>query len=144
VPQRSQRLTFRPEPDDGAFVDMFRRVAEGSLDAGTGEAVARVGLDRYAHDDLGAYLSMRGPREWWRLAYDSSGGPVGFAIPSRNSGGLVVGFLGVVPEQRGHGYVDDLLAEITADLAGYRADHPRGVGRAGSKAVLTIGSENLW
>jgi ribosomal protein S18 acetylase RimI-like enzyme len=29
----------------------------------------------------------------------------------------VVGFLGVVPAQRGHGYADDLLAEITHLLA---------------------------
>ncbi len=38
-------------------------------------------------------------------------------MPSANSGGPVVGFLGVLPSHRGHGYVDDLLAEITADLA---------------------------
>ena len=50
---------------------------------------------------------------WWRLAYDGDGKLVGFAMPSANNGGPVVGYLGVVPEQRGHGYSDDLLAEIT-------------------------------
>jgi RimJ/RimL family protein N-acetyltransferase len=29
----------------------------------------------------------------------------------------VVGYLGVVPEHRGHGYADDILAEITRILA---------------------------
>src|SRR5262245_17857726 len=33
VPARSQRLAFRTEPDDEAFVDVFMRVADGSLDA---------------------------------------------------------------------------------------------------------------
>ena len=117
VPARSQRLTFRTEPDDEAYLDVFRRVAAGSLDASTRDAIARAGLDGYACEDLGMYKTMPGERGWWKLAYDKSGDLVGFAIPSRNNGGPVVGFLGVVPEHRGHGFADDLLAEITADLA---------------------------
>jgi hypothetical protein len=34
----------------------------------------------------------------------------------------VVAYLGVVPEQRGHGYVNDLLAEITHVLIEERAE----------------------
>jgi RimJ/RimL family protein N-acetyltransferase len=60
---------------------------------------------------------MPGDRSWWRLAYDGAGELVGFAIPSANGGGPVVGYLGVRPQQRGHGYSDDLLAEITHQLA---------------------------
>jgi GNAT superfamily N-acetyltransferase len=117
VPARSQRLAFRTEPDDEAFLDVFRRVAAGSLDANTRDTIARAGLDGYAREDLDLYKTMPGERGWWKLAYDKSDDLVGFAIPSRNHAGPVVGFLGVVPEHRGHGYADDLLAEITADLA---------------------------
>lgn len=117
IPARSERLTFRTEPDDEAFVDVFMRVAAGSLDSATQEEVEHLGLEGYARGDVDLYKTMPGERGWWKLAYDASGDLVGFAIPSRNNGGPVVGFLGVVPEHRGHGYSDDLLAEITADLA---------------------------
>lgn len=122
VPVRSQRLTFRTEPDDEAFLDVFKRVAAGSLDAATHDAIARGGLDGMAREDLEIYTLMPGERSWWKLAYDTSGDLVGFAIPSRNNAGPVVGYLGVVPEHRGRGYADDLLAEITADLADLGAE----------------------
>jgi RimJ/RimL family protein N-acetyltransferase len=122
VPARSSRLTFRPEPDDEAFVNIFKRVAEGSLDYTTHQEIARDGLDAYARSDLELYQQMPGERTWWKFAYDAAGDLVGFAMPSRNNGGPVVGFLGVVPEHRGHGYGEDLLAEITADLADLGAE----------------------
>jgi len=117
VPERSSRLTFVPEPDDEVFVDLFARVTEGSLDAGTAREVARGGAVGAARQELRVYRSMPGDRDWWRVAQDADGGLVGFAMPSANDGGPVVGYLGVLPEHRGHGYVDDLLAEITVILA---------------------------
>lgn len=113
VPPASGRLTFSPEPDDQVFLAAFRRVAEGSLDVQTRREVAAVGADRQAREDMDIYLGLGGHRDWWRLAHAPDGGLAGLAIPSRNTEGPVVGYLGVVPELRGHGYVDDLLAEIT-------------------------------
>ncbi len=55
-------------------------------------------------------------RDWWRVA-GIGDEPIGFAMPSCYEGGHVVAYLGVVPEQRGHGYVHDLLAEITHILS---------------------------
>ena len=117
LPARPGRLEFRPEPDDDAFLAAFLRVAEGSLDATTAEGVAAVGAHRQARDAMRYYQGMPGPRDWWRLAYTPQGSLAGLAIPSRNADGPVVGYLGVVPELRGHGYVDDVLAEITHRLA---------------------------
>jgi RimJ/RimL family protein N-acetyltransferase len=34
-------------------------------------------------------------------------------VPARNHSDPIVGFVGVVPEQRGHGYAYDLLVEAT-------------------------------
>jgi RimJ/RimL family protein N-acetyltransferase len=79
--------------------------------------VSRLGVAGSAREDLEIYTSMPGDRSWWRLAYDDSGELVGFAIPSANNGGPVVGYLGVLPEHRGKGYSDELLAEITHQLA---------------------------
>lgn len=116
LPPRSTRLRFEPA-DDEAFLDVFRRVIEGSLDASTARTVARVGVEGAAKEDLEMYESMPGERSWWRLAYDGAGELVGFALPSANNGGPVVGYLGVLAEHRGNRYSDDLLAEITHLLA---------------------------
>jgi RimJ/RimL family protein N-acetyltransferase len=123
LPKRSTRLRFEPA-DDEAFVDVFARVSHRSLDAATAREVARLGAEGAARADLESYKSMQGERSWWRLAY-AGDDLVGFAMPSANAGGPVVGYVGVVPEQRGHGYVDDLLAEITHVLAETGAERIR-------------------
>ena len=122
LPRSSGRLVFRPEPDDDAFLDMFRQIAVGSLDVITRREVAALGAARQARDDMGIYLAMPGERDWWRLAYTAGGGqpgqPVGMILPNRNSSGAVVGYLGVVPGMRGRGYINDLVAETTRFHAG--------------------------
>ncbi|MEV5321361.1 GNAT family N-acetyltransferase [Streptomyces sp. NPDC052687] len=118
VPRTSGRLQFRAEPDDEVFVDLFRRVLEGTLDAGSGSGAAALGAERQARKDVAFYRDeMAGDRAWWRIAETPRGRPVGFALPSRNPSVHVVGYLGVLPEHRGRGYADDLLAEITRFLA---------------------------
>ncbi|TMR98499.1 GNAT family N-acetyltransferase [Nonomuraea basaltis] len=113
VPESPDRLVFHGDDDDEAFVAAFRRVAEGTLDYSTRQALVTMDPEAQAREDVNDYKSMPGDRSWWRLAYAKDGDLVGVALPSANNGGPVVGYLGVVPEHRGHGYVDDLLAEIT-------------------------------
>jgi RimJ/RimL family protein N-acetyltransferase len=121
VPTPSDRLTFRPG-DDEEFRAVFRRVATGSLDVATQRDLAIMDADRQAREDLEFYRSCPGERSWWRLAETASGRLAGFAIPSATPYHRNVGYLGVVPERRGHGYVDDLLAEITRAHAADGAD----------------------
>ncbi|WP_035799592.1 GNAT family N-acetyltransferase [Kitasatospora mediocidica] len=109
----SGRLVFTPEPDDEAMVAVFRRIAEGSLDAETLANVASMGVEEAARDDLAFYLDCPGERDWWRLVHTPDGRLAGLAIPSRTPYGPNVGYLGVVPELRGQGFIDDILAEIT-------------------------------
>ncbi|MFI6538224.1 GNAT family N-acetyltransferase [Nonomuraea sp. NPDC050547] len=118
LPAASGRLVFRAEEDDEVFAEAFRRVAEGTLDHETREALATMDPIEQARQDVEDYKSMPGERSWWMLANAPDGDLVGVALPSANNGGPVVGYLGVVPEHRGHGYGDDLLAEITRFLAG--------------------------
>jgi RimJ/RimL family protein N-acetyltransferase len=117
LPRDSGRLTFGAEPDDGVFEDLFCRVLDGTLDATTRKTADAVGPRAQARLDVAFYRDkMPGDRGWWRVARTRDGEAVGFGIPSRNSDFPVVGYLGVLPEHRGHGYVGDILAEITRVL----------------------------
>ena len=121
VPAPSGRLVFRPAADD-EFLAVFRRVAVGSLDVATQRDLAVMDADSQARDDLEFYRSCPGERSWWRLAETTDGELVGLAIPSATPYHRNVGYLGVVPELRGRGYVDDLLGEITRVHAADGAD----------------------
>jgi RimJ/RimL family protein N-acetyltransferase len=125
VPPPPERLIFVPEPDDNVFLDVFQRVAIGSLDHETIETVARHGLERHARETLACNLGMRGDREWWRIARTKEGDVAGVTIPSANEDFPVIGYVGVVPEQRGRGYAADLLVEATRILAANGAERIR-------------------
>ena len=111
------RLVFRREPDDEVFAELFRRVLTGTLDATTRNTAAAVGAAASARADVVFYRDrMRGDRGWWLVASTPDGEPVGFSVPSRNSDVAVVGYIGVLPEHRGRGYIDEILAETTRVL----------------------------
>ncbi|MFI6317941.1 GNAT family N-acetyltransferase [Nonomuraea sp. NPDC050556] len=113
MPKPSTRVVFTEEPDDEVFVEAFRQVAQGSLDFDTRQALTRMDPVDQAREEVEGYKSMPGDRSWWRMAHTPDGRLIGFALPEANNGGPVVGYLGVVPEFRGQGYVADLLDEIT-------------------------------
>ncbi len=113
LPARPERLVFRPEPDDERILDVLRRIVVGSLDAHERRARDKDGVDAAARDELEFLHWMPSPREWWRLAYTPGGDLVGLTVPGRNYASPVIGIVGVVPEQRGHGYAYDLLVEAT-------------------------------
>jgi len=122
LPARPGRLEFRPEPDDAVMLDVFRRVHEGSLDAHARRTIAASGVDAAAQEDLDLLLWMPSPRAWWRLAYNPDGDLVGLVVPCRNHHDPVVGYVAVLPQERGHGYAYDLLAEATHLLVREGAD----------------------
>lgn len=116
LPPRSDRLAFRPANDQD-MLDALRQVLVGTLDAHGRHDVAAHGIDRAAELQLEGLHWFPSPREWWQLAYTGSGELVGLIIPARNYSMPTIGYLGVVPHQRGHGYVNDLLAEMAWRLA---------------------------
>jgi RimJ/RimL family protein N-acetyltransferase len=122
VPVQPGRLEFRPEPDDAVILDVFRRVHRGTLDAHARRTIAASGLDAAAREALDFLRWLPSPREWWRLAYAPGGDLVGLTVPARNPNHPVIGYIAVVPEQRGHGYACDLLAEATRLLIAEGAD----------------------
>jgi ribosomal protein S18 acetylase RimI-like enzyme len=112
VPSVGGRLRFGEAPDE-EFLAVFKRIAEGSLDAQTRANLAVKGVEVTAREEMDFYLRAPGKREWWRIAYTPEGEVAGMAIPSATSYNVNVGYLGVVPEFRGRGFVDEVLAEIT-------------------------------
>lgn len=113
VPAPSLRLRFA-HADDDTFIALFARAAHGSLDVMTQRGLATTDAMILAREEVDYYRSCPGDRAWWHVAYDQHGDAVGVAIPSATPTNRNVGYLAVLPEHRGHGYVDDLLAFITA------------------------------
>lgn len=113
LPPRPGRLVFRQEPDDKRILDVLRQIVVGSLDAHETRTRDKDGIDAAARDEMDFLHWMPSPREWWRLAYTPDGDLVGLTVPGRNYANPVIGIIGVIPEQRGHGYAYDLLLEAT-------------------------------
>ncbi|WP_409239965.1 GNAT family N-acetyltransferase [Streptomyces sp. PA5.6] len=113
LPERPGRLVFGPEPDDAVFFDALRRIHAVTLDAHALKAIEEGGLDQAAREELEFFHWCPSPREWWQLARTPEGDLAGIHIPAHNPSGPTVGFIGVLPEHRGHGYAYDLLAECT-------------------------------
>ncbi len=118
IPPPSQRLVFRPAADRDELLELLTLTLEGTLDAHSRRDLTSRSAREVALEQLdGEFPGYLGPREWWRIAGLPGGEPVGFVIPSRNSYRAIIAYIGVIPAHRGHGHIDDLLAEGTRVLA---------------------------
>jgi len=118
IPAPSARLAFRPVTDRAELVELMTQVLDGTLDAHSREALSRGSSGQAAAEQYdGEFMSYSSPRDWWRVATLPDGEPVGFVIPARNDYNPIIAYLGVLPQHRGRGYVDDILAEGTRTLA---------------------------
>lgn len=118
VPEPKGRLRFRPVRDTEEILTLMTRVLDGTLDAHSRADLTRMSAReaavRHYEDELAHY---RSPREWWRVATLPGGDPVGFVTPARNNYNPIIGYIAVLPEHRGNGYIDDILTEGTRILA---------------------------
>jgi RimJ/RimL family protein N-acetyltransferase len=118
VPAPSGRLVFRPVQDTGELLTLMTRALDGTLDAHSRDDLTRMtpraAATRHYDDELARYTS---PRGWWRIAARPGGAAVGFVIPARNAYHPIIAYLAVLPEHRGHGYIDGILAEGTRVLS---------------------------
>ena len=120
------RLVFRSlrEVGEGAFVSAVRRVTEGTLDRGDQHTALRLDPERAARRYVAILKDLDFEPGRWLLAHRRDGALAGLVVAQRfdeQVGGI--GYIGVVPSQRGNGYVDDLLAKGTRLLreAGVRS-----------------------
>jgi GNAT superfamily N-acetyltransferase/RimJ/RimL family protein N-acetyltransferase len=112
------RLTFctLEEVGEEAFIDAMIKVSEGTLDREIREERDRLGPRRAARGFFEDAQRVKHAHSWWRLAYTPEGDLIGLVMPAEPPTFLTIFYVGVVPQMRGRGYVDDLLAAGTATL----------------------------
>ncbi|CAL9556177.1 hypothetical protein SUDANB121_04555 [Nocardiopsis dassonvillei] len=116
-PAPGDRLRFRPMRDEREMRDLMERVLQGSLDAHHRHELALKTPAEIVSDEFEEEFSRYPtPTSWWRIATLPDGEPVGFVLPARNAYHPIIGYIAVLPEHRGHGYIDDILAEGTRVL----------------------------
>lgn len=117
-PPLTQDLRFRSLSEVGAaaFIDAIERVSAGSLDQRTRHDRAELGAACEAQQTWNELQSMDYDPAWWQLAYTAADELVGLVMPALNPTSATIGYIGVTPEQRGRGYIDDLLARGTTML----------------------------
>ncbi|HEX6359286.1 GNAT family N-acetyltransferase [Actinophytocola sp.] len=118
IPEPTGRLRFRAVGDTEELLAMMTRALEGTLDEHSRDDLTRMSAREAAvkhyEEEFARY---RSPRDWWQVATLPDGEPVGFVIPARNDYNPLIAYLAVLPEHRGNGYIDEILAEGTRLLS---------------------------
>jgi RimJ/RimL family protein N-acetyltransferase len=127
-PTEPGRLSFRTLEEIGKerFIEAMERVSEGTLDREIRAEREKLGTKRAAQEFFDDAGRVQHDASWWRLAYAPNGELAGLIMPAEPPGFLTIFYVGVVPDMRGRGYVNDLLATGTATLleAGRKNDKP--------------------
>jgi ribosomal protein S18 acetylase RimI-like enzyme len=107
-------LIFRTIADVGqdAFVDAIAATFNGTADNELARDIQEHGQREAARRYLEDHESLEHRPEWFELGY-SGERVAGVIMGARNPTSAVIAYVGVVPEQRGHGYAYDLLVEAT-------------------------------
>jgi ribosomal protein S18 acetylase RimI-like enzyme len=105
-------LVFRTlvEVGDDAFRRAIAEVSDGTLDARLREMRQRLGRAGDAAEHFSLLSAIPHEPHWWQLAFDGHGDLVGLFVTGQPAGKAVIAYVGVAPAQRGHQYVDDLVA----------------------------------
>jgi ribosomal protein S18 acetylase RimI-like enzyme len=93
-----------------SFREMIERVTEGTLDRHDTEERRLHGAGRAAERYVEMLEEIDANTDLWQLAYDPREKCIGLVVPQRlDEERGTINYIGVVPEARGHGYVDDLM-----------------------------------
>ncbi|EJL22375.1 N-acetyltransferase [Brevibacillus sp. BC25] len=102
-----------PEVGEVAFVDAIMRVSQFTHDQQITEECLEKGPLTQAQEMFKDLQQMKYEPEWWQLAYTAKNELIGFLMPTVSPTFATIGYIGVLPEQRGHGYIDRLLKQAT-------------------------------
>jgi GNAT superfamily N-acetyltransferase len=103
------------------LVDLVAQVAAASHDELDRSGCAEHGAKEHAKRLLADLREMRVDDGWWRIAYrracaGASPEAIGFILPTASADMGTIGYIGVLPAHRGHGYTDPLIAHTTRVL----------------------------
>lgn len=148
---QSPKLIYRTlgEVGDEAFAKAIARISASTLDGWIAAEREELGPEEAARSYLRSSQTLHHEPGWWQLGYTANGQLAGLIMMSANNAGPVVDYIGVVPEQRGKGLVDDLLVQglravqltgahsvrADTDIANWPIQHA--LERAGFQSVAT-------
>ena len=109
-----KRLSFQSMDEFGEhrMIELFEQVTQGTLDRTDQLKMDRFGVQNHALQYFDMLRSMNHHSAWWQVGLNGYGTVVGMVAPvllAPNEG--TIGYVGVVPDQRGQGYGHDLLAK---------------------------------
>lgn len=121
LPSTDSAVTFEPAADmpEEELIEIFAAVADASADHGM-----RLGRDSHgrraeASTRLQAARRRTHEHHWFAMARDASSAPVGYVQSALINGRAVLAEVGVVQEQRGRKFVDQLLTYGTSVLTAH-------------------------
>lgn len=104
------------EVGEAAFIEAIRRVSERTLDRQIEQDRQLLGELEQAKDMFDLLKRMKSEPAWWELAFTPAGDLIGLVMPTESPTYATIGYIGVVPEQRGQGYIQTLLQRGTSTL----------------------------
>jgi ribosomal protein S18 acetylase RimI-like enzyme len=113
---RSLSFLALPEVGEDAFIEAIMKVSALTLDQRINGERSEVGARQHAAELFEELKEMEYEPDWWQLAYDADGQLVGFVMPAKAPAFSTIAYIGVIPEQRGKGYIDPLLNQGTSLL----------------------------
>lgn len=118
LPPHPHALRYRslPEVGEAAYIDAIMQASKETLDQRIAHDRQRLGEREHALDMFRELQELEYQPDWWQLAYDANDELVGFVMPAKAPAFATIAYIGVVPAQRGLGYVDSLLRQGTAIL----------------------------
>ncbi|HZG13754.1 MAG TPA: GNAT family N-acetyltransferase [Candidatus Bathyarchaeia archaeon] len=129
LPTDSPSLQYRSLSQVGEekMIEAIMRVSMQTLDNRIENEREQLGEYAYAKELYADLQNMQSHPDWWQIAYTHDGELVGIVLPALAPAFATIAYIGVVPEQRGKGYIDYLLAQgtktlLNSDIQAIRAD----------------------
>lgn len=102
-----------PEVGEAAFVDAIERVSRSTFDQYIVQERQAKGAAAQAEEMFRDLQRMAHQPKWWQLAYTRDAKLIGLLMPTVSPTYATIGYIGVLPEQRGNGYIHPLLRRAT-------------------------------
>lgn len=119
IPEIPDRLEFRNINKTGEqeFIEAIEIVTRETLDKVDLLSIEKYGERQAALNYFNGLKHIDFRPDMWLLAYDRKGMGVGLVVSQKFAAETgAINYIGVFPEQRGHGYVKDLISKSTAVL----------------------------